>query len=390
MSFNIVDLVKDQISDQLMGTMGNVLGTDSTQTSSALSGALPALLGGLSKSAESPAGASALFDSIQKQDDGLLGNVGALLGGNKASELTDQGGSILTSLLGGGALGKIADVVSSFAGISKGNSSSLMGMLAPIVLGALKKKVSADGMNASSVASLLSGQKNNINAAMPHGFADKLNSAGVFDSVNVAQAATATPSATTPDPVVQHQTASSGGKGIFRWVLPVIGLLVAAVLGMQFFGGDKAEDTVATTQDAVSGAADSATNAASDAATAASAKALEAAQEAMPEGVDLGEISNNLNGAFSSATDSLSGITDVDSATAALPAIEEVTGKLGGLSDVITRLPDAAKGPIGGIVETGLATLQPLIEKVSAIPGVGSIIEPVITPLMAMLEGLKG
>ena len=39
MSFNIIDLVKDQISDQMMGQIGGLVGGDSAQTSSALGGA---------------------------------------------------------------------------------------------------------------------------------------------------------------------------------------------------------------------------------------------------------------------------------------------------------------------------------------------------------------
>ena len=35
MSFNIIDLVKDQISDQMMGQIGGLVGGDSAQTSSA-------------------------------------------------------------------------------------------------------------------------------------------------------------------------------------------------------------------------------------------------------------------------------------------------------------------------------------------------------------------
>lgn len=381
MSFNIVDLVKDQISDQLMGTLGNALGTQGAQTSNAVSGALPGLLGGLMNSASSPAGAGALFDSIQKQDDGMLGNMGALLGGNNASQVAEQGSSVLTSLLGGGALGKLAGVVSSFAGISRGNSSSMLGMLAPIVLGVLKKKVFDGGLNAGSLATMLSGQKDNINAAMPQGFSDQLQSSGFLDSIATAQPVASSNASVSSNTVSAPQPTSSGG-GIFKWLLPLIAIAVLAWAAMQFFGGNKAEDAVNATQDAVSGAADQA--------GAASAEALKAAQDAMPDGIDLGEISNNLDGVFTSAKDSLGGITDLDSAREALPGLEEATGKLSGLNDVITRLPDAAQGPIGSIVSNGISALQPLVDKVTAIPGVGDIVGPVIKPLMDMLAGLAG
>jgi len=41
-------------------------------------------------------------------------------------------------------------------------------------------------------------------------------------------------------------------------------------------------------------------------------------------------------------------------------------------------------------VTGGVDMIQPLIDKVSAIPGVGSVIKPVVAPLMDMLNGLAG
>lgn len=359
MSFNLVDLVKDQIGDQLMGALGGALGTSPEQTSGALSGALPGLLSGLTESASSPAGAGALFDSIQKQDDGMLGNMGNLLGGNNSAQVANQGSSVLESIMGSGALGQLAGVVSSFAGIGRGNSSSLMGILAPIVLGVIKNKLSGGGMNAGSVASMLTGQRANINAAMPQGFSDQLQSSGFFDSLKTANSGISTSATAAPSAAAAPV---KSGNGLLRWLIPLAALLVLGWLAMQFLGGNKTDDITALTPEAL--------------------------QESMPEGVDFDTVTSDLNGVFSSTTDSLNGITDADSAVAALPAIEEATGKLGGLNDVISGLPDIAKGPVASIVQNGLAALQPLVEKVSAIPGVGDIITPVIQPVMEMLEGL--
>ena len=108
----------------------------------------------------------------------------------------------------------------------------------------------------------------------------------------------------------------------------------------------------------------------------------------MPAGVDLTKITDGLEGMFGSTTEALSGITDVESAKAALPDIKAATSSLGGISDVITRLPDAAKGPISAVLNNGIAGLQPLIDKVTAIPGVGALIQPVVGPVLENLQGL--
>lgn len=390
MSFNIVDLIKDQISDKTMDGIGGVLGVQSSQASMGLAGALPGLLSGLVSSASTKQGAGALFDAVQQQDDGVLGNIGNLLGGNDASSFANAGTSTLSSLLGSGAVGSLAGAVSNLSGIGRGISGSLLGMLAPIILGVLKKKILDGGMDTSSMTSMLTSQKNNIDAAMPVGFSAQLQSGGFFDSIKdiaePAKQATAQASSTSSgnisqgaEQVVQESAEAAGSGGVMKWLIPVVVLAVLGWLAMQFFGGNNVEE-------AGSGALDSVSEAAGSAGTVVDG-ALQSAGDALPDGVNLDEITGGLEGVFSSATDALGGITDVESATAAIPALEEIGGSLGGLSSTIDGLPDAVKGPIASIVGSGMEGLQPLIEKVTAIPGVGDLITPVIEPIMEMLQG---
>ncbi len=408
MSFNIIDLVKDQISDQMMGQIGGLIGGDNAQTSNALGGALPGLLSGLTKSAGTAGGAGALFNAVQKQDDGLLGNMGALLGSNDSANVINQGTSMLGSLLGNGALGKLAGVLAGFSGLNSKGSSSLMGILAPIIIGVIKKKVFDGGLNAGGLASLLGDQQSNIAAAMPQGFSSQLESSGFLDSIAAEpMAAVSAPEVKIPDvkaPNIDMPDVSApSGGGFMKWLLPLAAVVVLGWLGMKYFGGqgsdalDAAKGAADTASSTATNAAESATNAAGDAvesvagaAGGLSAEALEKAKAAMPAGVNFDEISGNLNDVFGSTTETLSGITDAESATAAIPALEDVSGKLGGLNDVMTRLPDAAKGPLQSIVSGGLGSLQPVIDKVMGLPGIGPILEPVVGPMVEMLSGMAG
>jgi len=387
MSFNIVDLIKDQVSEQLIGQLGGVLGTDAQQTSGALAGALPGLLSGFMKTTTNPGGAGLLFETIEKQDDGILDNIGNLLGGDQASSIANQGTSVLTSLLGGGALGQLAGVIASFTGISRGNSSSLLGMLAPIVVGVIKRKVLDSDMNASSLASMLNEQSSNINAAMPQGFSNQLQSAGFFDSIAAAPMAAVSTREAPKAPTYEAPAPTNSGGSYMKWLLVLVAVVVLGWFGMQYMGKKAETDALNAAAAEAEKVAEQAAEQAAEAAKSAE-DALTAAQDAMPEGVDLSKISGALDGVFSSATDALSGITDIDSAKAAIPSLQEAGSTLGGLNDVIARLPDAAKGPIAGIVTAGLSALQPIIDKVTAIPGVGSLIEPVIQPMMDALKGL--
>ncbi len=155
-----------------------------------------------------------------------------------------------------------------------------------------------------------------------------------------------------------------------KWLLPLVAVVVMGC------GKDSANEAASNAQNAATQV------------TEVSADALQAAKDAMPAGVDLTKITDGLEGMFGSTTEALSSITDADSAKAALPDIKAATSSLGGMSDVIARLPEAAKGPITAVVKNGITALQPLIDKVSAIPGVGDLIQPVIGPVQETLQGL--
>ena len=345
MSFNLIDLVKDQLSDQVMGQLGGVLGGSADQNSSAISSALPGLLSGLTNAGSSSDGANALLGAINDQDDSILDNLGGLLSGSGQSSMMNAGSSILGSLLGGGGLGSLVSAIAGFSGLGKGPAKGLLGLLAPVIFGVLKRKLlGGGGMNVSSLMGMLNGQKDNVAAAMPAGFEDQLNASGFTNNVasNVAGAA---------------QNAANEGKSMLGRLLP-IALIVGALLfayNMFFKGG--VDDAVDATKEAVSSNMD----------------------------MNAGEVSGQLTGAMSSVTDSLGSITDVESAEAALPQLGDATSKIGGLAAMLDKLPEVARGPVMKIVSEGLPQLQGLIDKISAIPGVGPIIKPAIDGLMEKL-----
>lgn len=183
MAFNLVDLIKDQVGSAVMTQLGSALGGNSDVTEKAVGGAIPSILQGLMGSASTNNGAESLFKAVQDQDDGILSNLGDLIGGGADSPFASAGSGVLSSLLGGGALGNLASAVAGFSGLGKGSSNSLMGLLAPVIFSVIKRKVLGGGLNAASLASMMMGQKDNIAAAMPAGLSEQLSSSGFLDSI---------------------------------------------------------------------------------------------------------------------------------------------------------------------------------------------------------------
>jgi len=105
---------------------------------------------------------------------------------------------------------------------------------------------------------------------------------------------------------------------------------------------------------------------------------------------DAGEVGNQLTGLFSSATETLGGITDADSATAALPALGELGENVDSVSGLFGQVPDAARAPLAKSAAEGMGKLQPIVDKVMDMPGVGSIVSPVLGPIMEKMQEFGG
>ena len=112
--------------------------------------------------------ALAFFDSLA-----------STIGGPGRQSFVNSGISALNSLLGGSATSALSGALSKFTGLSQGSSSSLIGMLAPTVLGTLGDQQAEQDLDASGLARLLASQKDNISAALPPGFGSLLSAAGV-------------------------------------------------------------------------------------------------------------------------------------------------------------------------------------------------------------------
>lgn len=248
MSFNLVDLVKDQVGGQLMSQLGGVLGGSSDATSNAVGGAIPALLKSLTSSGSGVGGADALFNAVQDQDDGILGSLGDLIGGGADSEFSKGGTNILGSLLGGGGLGDLAGAISSFSGLARGSSGSLLGMLAPIVLSVIKRKVLGGGLNARGMMDMLEGQGSNIDAALPKGLSDALSGSSFLGDATdtVKQGASAVGDTVGSAANTATETAKAGG-GMLGKLIPLLLLGALAFFGLKMCGQSDDRATVERT-----------------------------------------------------------------------------------------------------------------------------------------------
>ncbi len=252
MSINLLDLVKDQLSDAVIGKAAGLIGESSGATSSALSTILPTILGSVVQKGATQSGASGIMDMINSggHDGSMFDNLSGLLGGGSQSNTMLKSGAALVASLMGAKQGGIVDTLMSLTGMKKSSTNSLMSMVAPMVMGMIGRQIKKNGLNVGGLMDLLKGQKSHLKGALP----SSLGSMMGFSEGNTSRKSTASTS--------HVPETSGGGGGWMKWLLGGLALLfVLGYFGMKTGCGavDNMSDKVAdTTTGAVEATADAA------------------------------------------------------------------------------------------------------------------------------------
>jgi len=163
---SILDAIQQQLGPDSIQQMSSALGADPATTSAAISTALPALLGGLSRNASRPDGAASLDQALNAHDGSILDNLGGLLGGGAGG-----GGGIGGAILGhifGRKRDAVEAGVSRSSGLDAGQVAQLLAMLAPIVMGVLGRMKRQQGVDATTLPNIL--EQGSPAAAASEGF----------------------------------------------------------------------------------------------------------------------------------------------------------------------------------------------------------------------------
>lgn len=140
------------------------LGIDPNQASTAVSAALPLLMGAMGRNAQQPQGAQALLGALQRDHApasgggfDLGGLLGSVLGGGGGGGGAGAGAGNAAGILGhvfGGNSDRAAQGLSQATGLDSGKTSQLLAILAPIVMSFLAQRF-ANGGNPAQLSQAL-------------------------------------------------------------------------------------------------------------------------------------------------------------------------------------------------------------------------------------------
>jgi len=386
---NISDLIMSQLtSPDVLGKLGGLIGANESQTKTATSAAVPALLNVFGKMASTNSGADQLAKAMGGLDLGMLGNLAGLLGGNQASGLGSLGGNLLTSLLGGGnMMSSLVGTLASFAGMQPGIMKTLVTYLAPIVLGMVAKQFTGKP-DAAGVARLFSEQSGNIRNALPRGL-----SLADFD------AASGRGSETVRSGSHSHETVRHGGHshdpqpsgGLPGWLLP---LLALGALGLGWYlwnqnQGKKAGEAVVVEGERKIGPV---TERVTEVIERQGRNVTDTVVDSFsidPKFLEAVRVGKNATELFGGLSSVLKGVTNEETARLAVPELEKLAPMLTSLEDEAGKLPAEEKPIFADFIGKNVGMLSKVIDTVMALPGVRDLLGPVVGPMVETLTKMS-
>jgi hypothetical protein len=241
-------------------------------------------------------------------------------------------------------------------------------MLAPVVMGTIgQQRQEGRSLDASGITNLLASQNDSIAAALPAGFSNLLGGTSLLDALGgAARSATAAGSeaarvaGSTARAVADTGRAAAGAatstaRNWLYWLIPIVAVLALLI----YLFARPAEHVVQ--------------------------QGVTTAQSLMVSGLDIGK---QVTDSISSLRTTLGGITDVASAQAALPKLQEVTAQIDKVGGMTGQLSPEQRKLLAGLVNPLMPTLNQLFDKVLAIPGVAQMLKPTIDVLKDRLAAL--
>jgi hypothetical protein len=151
---DLSELLNSPMGQSIVKSVAGQLGMNEKEASGVVNMAVPALLAGMTRNAQSSDGAESLNKALETKHDGsLLNNLSGILQGN-TKELQQDGNGILGHVFGNN-LSSVEQGISQKTGVSMNKVAPLLAMLAPVVMAYLGKQKRQTNTGAGGLGDLL-------------------------------------------------------------------------------------------------------------------------------------------------------------------------------------------------------------------------------------------
>jgi outer membrane protein OmpA-like peptidoglycan-associated protein len=221
---DIIELIKEKLTDSVIEKVSIFLGEHPENIVSALNSSVLILLGGIMRNALNDEDTSKVMNILR--DGGhtgeILDDLPNLLENFDKTQLLITIGSNIFNHFAGSNSNSIIEKLSALTGIRKTSASSMVGLAAPLVFGALGKVVIKEGLGVSGLTRLLTDQQKLVFGALPPAIANQLN----FKSSIIKPEHEEKPK--------EVKIESTRSKGILSWI-PWVLISLIFLAGLAYF-----------------------------------------------------------------------------------------------------------------------------------------------------------
>ncbi len=221
MTTNLVELLKEQFSENAVSHLGTVLSENPAVIRKALSGVLPTVVGGVAHHIKDPSAPESILALLRSSttEERLTD---AFIDPARTQAAYATGEPLLTRIFGT-RTDAIVSALATYSGANPNSVTSLLKLAAATLLGLLTRELAGTSQTATGLTSLMEGQADVVGKAMPVGLASLLPLIGITET---ATDTTTVKHSTPVTPVAPLATESTSGTPWLRWLLILLGILL--------------------------------------------------------------------------------------------------------------------------------------------------------------------
>lgn len=235
----LLDAVLGHLTTSVIGAAASKLGEAEIGVTKAVKALAPTILSGIAGKATDDATFGGVFEKLSDRGAAdFLNDIGGLVGGGNIAhgDPKDVAGALMGALFGP-KVAAIINSVGAIAGLKTGSASALLGLVGPIVMGVLGKRIQDDRLDRGGLKSLLISESDAIRRAVPTELGTVLG---------LIPPAAPKPTVVPPPPAAATTTSEPRRAAAWMWAIPAA--LTLAVIGwMMSRGGDRDGTEIAAT-----------------------------------------------------------------------------------------------------------------------------------------------
>ncbi|GAB3801451.1 hypothetical protein GCM10028819_28700 [Spirosoma humi] len=183
MAVRLLPYIKDQFTPAVVDQLSGVLNESSATTLKVINGALPVLLGGLTRRVQASGGASAMVSSLDKGDYAKTPfDVSQVIDSTQSiTEATTADAGFIDQIFGD-KLTRTTELLSVYSGAKPQSARTILGLAGSVLMGILGRQEQEKGLTTDSLKTLLLGQATEFRQALPTGL-DGISSLLGFDEL---------------------------------------------------------------------------------------------------------------------------------------------------------------------------------------------------------------